>query len=85
MERKYSVSEIDRMRESVTLLLGINPYFLNEQLDRKVENRLRTYLVAGASPKDLDAEARAAFRKTGRGKPPTDKGCGPDSIPAQSG
>lgn len=59
MERKYSISEIDAMRESVsTLMLAIAHYQCAPD-ERRVEDKLRTYLIAGVSPEELAAEAKA--------------------------
>ena len=60
-ERKYSVSEIDQMRgfiEALTLEYGVG--YQREQLEAQVEDRLRTYMLNGTEPVELE---QAALRK----------------------
>ena len=66
-ERKYSVSEIDMMREAIRhqLIWGdiygtpiktaeyASTSYNAEQVDRATEDRLRTYMLAGIDPSEL--------------------------------
>jgi len=54
-ERKYSVAEIDRMRQAIrwSYPCGV-PYYENER-SAEIENRLRTYMQNGTDPKELEA------------------------------
>jgi hypothetical protein len=52
-ERKYSVSEIDRMRRAVALMM-IGPC----RNGAEVEDRLRTYMLNGTDPEELDEAAK---------------------------
>lgn len=55
-ERKYSVAEIDRMREAIRLKLEPrgSVFTYNEgELSARVEDRLRTYMMAGVDPADV--------------------------------
>jgi hypothetical protein len=49
-ERKYSVAEIDEMRDSVGLMLIGGDH-------KAVEERLRTYMLNGTEPGELAAAA----------------------------
>ena len=79
-ERKYSLSEIDRMR--LALMKIINPSgdfvvgyhdgcqavtrqagFFNESQRCQGEDMLRTYLLGGVSPEELEAEAVVSLAK----------------------
>jgi hypothetical protein len=63
-ERKYSVSEIDKMRQAVDVLLTRNgvPF---RKADRvvEIEQRLRTYMMNGTDPKELEEKAQAHIRR----------------------
>lgn len=50
--RKYSISEIDEMRENIRLSYGPGMYFRNERAD-EIERRLRTYLENKVSPDEV--------------------------------
>lgn len=59
IERKYSLSEIDEMRQLVRQILEpppMTPYFERE-LAASAEDRLRTYMLAGVEPQELRAKA----------------------------
>jgi len=62
-ERKYSVSEIDKMREAILRLypLGV-PYRANERA-ADAENRLRTHMQNGTGPEELERAAREHVEK----------------------
>ncbi len=55
-DRKYSVAEIDHMRKTVRRLIysmGVtNSQW--EESSRIVEDRLRTYMLNGTDPEELD-------------------------------
>lgn len=61
-ERKYSVLEIDRMRNAIRrqfplVLIGTTlggPTTLTFEYDAQVEDRLRTYMLNGTDPDELD-------------------------------
>lgn len=57
-ERKYSVSEIDQMRRSVTVMLG--GYRASAAT---VEDHLRTYMINGTSPEELAEAAHTATER----------------------
>jgi hypothetical protein len=79
-EPRYSVSEIDRMRVAIQgnpNLIGRNTYFDSEKLTRllpaRVEDMLRTYMLNGTMPEELEAAkdeywADAAFKKAERNR-----------------
>lgn len=60
-DRKYSVQEIDRMRNAVRRqfpmswggLIGM-PMTLSTEYDAQVEDRLRTFMLNGTEPDELD-------------------------------
>jgi hypothetical protein len=57
--RKYSVQEIDRMRVAIPKLAQ-----RYEALDGVTkEERLRTYMLNGTDPEELEREAEAAMRQ----------------------
>ena len=67
-ERKYSVTEIDRMREAVEhkWLFGCRPSqasqkqtmsshgYMPSEKTKDVEELLRTYMIAGVEPEELE-------------------------------
>ena len=55
--RKYSVTEIDRMRRAVRTIEGHRPAFWDGSADAKCEDRLRTYMLNGTEPEELEATA----------------------------
>ena len=55
--RKYSVAEIDRMRNAVYQLY---PEWYNPK-PAQVEDRLRTYMLNGNSPEELEANRHASW------------------------
>ena len=57
MTRKYSVSEIERMRNAVRLMI---PDRLDAALRViEIEERLRTYMINGTEPEELELETEA--------------------------
>lgn len=69
-ERRYTVAEIDRMRAIVVMLNAPHAWipggcgydWSDEQqrtLDRRNEDELRTYLIAGVDPAELEAKLKA--------------------------
>lgn len=87
-QRKYSLDEIDRMREAVRALNPIGgPVFYGPDgpspparlaLDsnaRTVEDRLRTYMLGGVGPEELEAKAaRGMGVRAGSGGEPGAEG-----------
>ncbi len=55
MDRKYSVKEIDRMRCAVENIISIMD--IGRPDDSNVEDRLRTYMINGTDPEELEAES----------------------------
>jgi hypothetical protein len=53
-DRKYSIQEIDRMRQCIRYSYpsGV-PYYEHERA-ADIENRLRTYMLNGTDPKELE-------------------------------
>lgn len=58
-ERKYSISEIDKMRGAVRLKLQPGPMqpYNDAELSARVEDQLRTYMMAGVDPDELVKDA----------------------------
>jgi hypothetical protein len=60
IDRKYSVQEIDSMRRwlrNTEIYLASHNSGLGfkwDELDRNVEDKLRTYMMAGIDPKDIE-------------------------------
>jgi hypothetical protein len=59
IQRKYSVSEIASMRKSVRILTQPDGSWREVELIAKVEHHLRTYMMAGIAPEELEERARA--------------------------
>jgi hypothetical protein len=60
-QRKYSLDEIDLMRSLVAGLFTAYHmpgwlYHVPSDEDRRVEERLRTYMMNGTSPEELEAQ-----------------------------
>lgn len=54
MTRKYSVAEIDQMREVLRWnLTPLNCAYHQDELEERVERQLRTYMEAGIDPAEL--------------------------------
>ena len=62
-ERSYTVKEIDRMRISVDMITRGPPCYLSPgtlgrfEWEKLLEERLRTYMLAGVSQEDLEFQA----------------------------
>lgn len=54
---KYSVDEIDRMRDALTRRYGFKWPWVGaaEPYSRDVEDKLRTYMIGGVTPEELEA------------------------------
>lgn len=59
-ERKYSVAEIDLMRQAIERLRSLTSVS-RQSIDgsKDVEARLRTYMLNGTSPEELQDAAKA--------------------------
>ena len=54
IERKYSVAEIDAMRNAISWVYpGPGVPFYKEEADKAIEERIRTYMSAGVDPQEL--------------------------------
>lgn len=65
MERRYSVSEIDGMREAVKRygwMANSGSYYPTDRA-REIEDRVRTYMLAGIDPADLKEELQKAWEE----------------------
>lgn len=72
-QRKYSISEIDRMRAALgTINMRWPPLYFSSEAERdlqpfydaqKIEDQLRTYMQNGTEPEELEAEANNAGAK----------------------
>ena len=62
-KRKYSVEEIDTMRGFVTHLFPWGVSYRPEVRAREVEERLRTHMLNGTTPGELEAAAREHFER----------------------
>lgn len=60
-QRKYSVGEIDRMRRATWAIL--NAQWGKGPWHEDCETRLRTYMLNGTSPQELEREAHQAQAK----------------------
>ena len=58
MDRKYSVSEIDRMRWAISGRLLRRGPMDSDDLREETEARLRTYMLAGVDPVELEGTPR---------------------------
>ena len=56
VERKYSVAEIDRMRRALErICTPTNRGYFPAEVEKRVEERLRTYMQNGTDPEELEA------------------------------
>jgi hypothetical protein len=66
-ERAYTLKEIDQMRRNILATrtsweVHSNPEYQQQyerRRDREVEDKLRSYLLAGVDPQELEDEAKA--------------------------
>lgn len=67
MTRKYSIHEIARMRQALQTLLTppTFPYSAIEK-NAEIEGQLRTYMLAGTEPEELEKEASKALQMRSR-------------------
>jgi hypothetical protein len=61
-ERKYSVSEIDRMRRAITEVVWDQHWSPKTQAP-VIEDRLRTYMLNGTEPEELEALSKPIVEK----------------------
>lgn len=57
--RKYSISEIDRMRRAIRYSYPSGVCYIQHERDADIENRLRTYMQNGTEPEELE---KACYR-----------------------
>jgi hypothetical protein len=55
--RKYTVAEIEEMRKSVTCMFPSGVSYYPAARAKEIEERLRTYMTAGVTPKELNKAA----------------------------
>jgi hypothetical protein len=60
-ERSYTVKEIDRMRDAVRSIIAWKD---GGGGAITVENSLRTHMVAGVSPEELELKARESYENS---------------------
>lgn len=68
-ERKYSVAEIDRLRDAIRWSYPSGVPFYEKDRNADIEDRLRTYMLNGTDPAELEqqnAERRSAIAKLRR-------------------
>jgi len=58
MERKYSMSEIDRMRRAIRWSYPTGVSFNGAERDADIENRLRTYMQNGTTVEEIEEWSR---------------------------
>lgn len=66
-EKAYTVSEVDRMRKAITdygFPIGVSYYPVDRA--KEVEERIRTYMVAGVDVADLEEALRDAYMEKAR-------------------
>jgi len=56
-DRKYSVAEIDRMREDIGRMFPLGVAYDPDWRARQIEDKLRTYMLNGTDPDELAAES----------------------------
>lgn len=67
-ERAYTVSEIDQMRSAIRFqLTPVNLSFYQDEVNRQIEEQLRTYMLAGIEPVDLVRECGGQMFSSGGG------------------
>jgi hypothetical protein len=65
-ERKYSVSEIDQMRKAVKAIYGSGIGNCTQaECCQMIEEHLRTYMLNGTDPEELEREAAEFMRERG--------------------
>jgi hypothetical protein len=59
-KRRYTVDEIDRMREAIKTILtaGLGGSCNPDEVDKQAERQLRTHLLAGTPLKEIEEKAR---------------------------
>jgi hypothetical protein len=61
MGRKYSVEEIDQMRRSIDTMMSSHRSYDPVEQAKKIEERLRTYMLNGTEPDELKRNASEHF------------------------
>lgn len=59
-ERRYTVAEIDRMRIAVEQLFPMDIAYDRAVRAKQAEERLRTYMLNGTEPEELEQHAKEA-------------------------
>lgn len=68
--RAYTVAEIDRMRTTVKIQVSLERFVVGPNFERDVEERLRTYMLAGIAPNELEAATEVSDRVPAEPKVP---------------
>lgn len=72
--RKYSVAEIDAMRECIGWMYPSGVSYLQGERAADIENRLRTYMTNGTEPDELQKAARKSLERMATGPAWTGEG-----------
>ena len=63
-DRKYTLSEIEKMRSlCVRLAIPFGQWWDKDQLERRAEDRLRTYMQNGTTPDELQEYSDADMKQ----------------------
>lgn len=60
-QRKYSVGEIDGMRQALAMSYPCGQPFYQEERTREIEERLRTYMIGNVDPADVFAQCQKSI------------------------
>ena len=67
-ERKYSVSEMDRMRRTLSWLHRPGGPYRQHEEDARMENILRTYMQNGTDPEELETAMNEMIARQGEAR-----------------
>jgi hypothetical protein len=57
-ERRYTISEIDEMRESLSRMYPVGASYKSAEREAQTEDRLRTHMQNGTDPDELKAASK---------------------------
>lgn len=63
MTRKYTVAEIDRMRRAIEWSYPSGVTYYQAERSAEIEDRLRTYMVNGTDPSELEQAMREIWKR----------------------